>query len=104
MNCSVASYSCIENWNGGGVGNISSDPCFVCDDSSDYHLQCDSFCIDAGDPNEDYGQQTDIDGWPRVIGGRIDMGAYEFDPNSPLIKVPSVIGFYGMDGGANPDS
>jgi hypothetical protein len=47
---------------------------------SDYHLLPDSPCINAGDlnyvaePNE-----TDLDGLPRVIGGRIDMGAYEFN-------------------------
>jgi len=46
----------------------------------DYHLLPDSPCINAGDPyyiaepNE-----TDIDGKPRVIAGRIDMGAYEFN-------------------------
>jgi hypothetical protein len=46
----------------------------------DYHLLPNSPCINAGDP--DYvpePNETDLDGLPRVIGGRIDMGAYEFN-------------------------
>jgi len=46
----------------------------------DYHLLPGSPCINAGDP--DYVAEpgeTDLDGKPRVIGGRIDMGAYEFN-------------------------
>ena len=84
-------YSCIQGWSGtlGGVGNIGADPCFVelgyWDANGlwvggDYHLLPDSPCIDAGDPNYPYDpNETDLDGKPRVIGGRIDMGAYEFN-------------------------
>ncbi|MBA7641265.1 hypothetical protein ES703_48941 [subsurface metagenome] len=47
---------------------------------SDYHLLPDSPCINAGDPNYiAEPNETDLDGKPRVIGGRIDMGAYEFN-------------------------
>jgi hypothetical protein len=46
----------------------------------DYHLLPDSVCIDAGDPNYvSEPNETDLDGRPRVIGGRIDMGTYEYD-------------------------
>jgi hypothetical protein len=45
----------------------------------DYHLLSDSPCIDAGDPNyAAEANETDLDGKSRVIGGRIDMGAYEY--------------------------
>ncbi|MHC4343407.1 MAG: LamG-like jellyroll fold domain-containing protein [Planctomycetota bacterium] len=45
----------------------------------DYHLLADSPCINAGDPNYPFQPgQTDIDGQPRVIGCRVDMGADEF--------------------------
>ncbi len=51
----------------------------------DYHLWPDSPCIDAGDPNYVAGpNETDLDGNPRVIGGRIDMGAYEFQNTPPV--------------------
>jgi len=61
-----------------GVGNIDADPLFVDVTADDYHLLTDSPCIDAGDP--DYvpaPSETDLDGRPRVLGGRIDMGVYE---------------------------
>jgi hypothetical protein len=82
---------CTLNW---GNGNIDADPHFVkpgCWDANgvwiegDYHLLYSSSCVDAGDPNyiaEPNG--TDLDGKPRVIGGRIDMGAYEFQNTPPV--------------------
>jgi hypothetical protein len=100
----VVNYSCIQGWIGslGGIGNIGADPCFVeagfwdanrtpdiCYDDfwvdGDYHLLPDSFCINTGDPNYIADtNETDLEGNPRVIGGRIDMGAYEAD----YIEVP----------------
>jgi len=63
-----------------GLGNIDADPCFAGLAGSDYHLLPDSPCIDAGDPNYVGGpNETDLDSKPRVIGGRVDMGAYEFN-------------------------
>ncbi|MHC4544362.1 MAG: LamG-like jellyroll fold domain-containing protein, partial [Planctomycetota bacterium] len=45
-----------------------------------YHLLPDSPCINTGDPDYIPGpDETDLDGKPRIIGGRIDMGAYEFN-------------------------
>ena len=76
-----------------GFGNIDADPCFVKAGywdangiwiEGDYHLLTDSPCIDAGDPNYiAEPNETDLDGRPRVIGGRIDMGAYEYSPPIP---------------------
>ena len=83
-----------------GEGNIDVDPCFVSpgcwvnagdpniptqpDDPNaiwvdgNYHLLPSSACIDAGDPNYvPEPNEMDLDGNPRVIGNRIDMGAYE---------------------------
>ena len=72
------SYS---NLQGGfdGEGNINDDPLFVDPDNGNYRLQANSPCINAGDPNILIGQyETDLDGNPRIVDGRIDMGAYEF--------------------------
>lgn len=68
----------IVNWLN---GNIDGDPCFVGAASGDYHLLPDSPCINRADP--DYvadPNETDIDGEPRVMLGRVDMGADEFNP------------------------
>jgi predicted outer membrane repeat protein len=47
----------------------------------DYHLLSDSPCIDVGDPSFVPSEnETDLDGRPRIIGNRVDMGAYEFTP------------------------
>ncbi len=61
-----------------GQGNIDVDPLFVDAGKKDYHLLEDSPCIDAGDPNYiAEPNETDLDGNPRIINDRIDMGAYE---------------------------
>jgi predicted outer membrane repeat protein len=88
-----AYYSCIQ---GGlnGEGNIDADPLFVDANGPDgtagteddnLRLSADSPCIDAGDPDGDPDYvsepgETDLDGKPRIIGDRVDMGAYEFRP------------------------
>ena len=73
----VINYSCIQGWSGilGGTDNFGDDPLLQPDG---YHLQLGSLCIDTGDPSGDYAGQTDIDGWPRIIGTRVDIGADEF--------------------------
>jgi hypothetical protein len=54
----------------------------------DYHLLPASPCIDAGDLNYVAGpNETDLDGNPRVINGRIDMGAYELNPLDLLLAL-----------------
>jgi hypothetical protein len=69
----------IDPWFGPdiGAGNIKVDPKYVDRGSDNFHLQIDSPCIDAGDPNGDYAGETDIDGEPRVMDDCVDMGADE---------------------------
>jgi hypothetical protein len=52
----------------------------VNDDFGDLHLLEDSPCIDTGDPNfiPAPDTNTDMDGQPRIVGCRIDIGADEF--------------------------
>ncbi|MHC4396844.1 MAG: right-handed parallel beta-helix repeat-containing protein [Planctomycetota bacterium] len=88
------SYSNIEDGYP-GEGNIDIDPGFAF--STDCHLIRDSACIDAG-TNTPAGGLTarDIDGNPRVLDGNgdgtavVDMGAYEFNPNSPSIALSTI--------------
>jgi hypothetical protein len=64
-----------------GTGNINADPCFVNAAGGNFHLLPDSPCINAGDPAfVPEPNETDIDGEPRVMLGRVDMGADEFNP------------------------
>jgi hypothetical protein len=89
---SVPAYSCIQDWAGGGEGNIAEDPCFVdldgTDDApltysdNDWHLGGDSPCVDAGRNESWMWRATDLDGNNRIFYGAqsatVDMGAYEF--------------------------
>ena len=71
-----------------GMGNIDADPLFADpngpDDipgteDDDLRLAPSSPSVDAGDPNYAPGpDKKDLDGNPRVVSSRVDMGAYEF--------------------------
>jgi hypothetical protein len=80
-------YCCIQDWEGGGVGNIRANPLFANAALGDYHLQSQagrwnpvkrnwvgdpvsSPCIDAGDPAGLIGLE------PFPNGGVVNMGAY----------------------------
>lgn len=71
-----------------GEGNIDAYPVFIDKDNDDYHLSLASPCINAGDPNGVYTDQNDIDGEPRMMDGRVDMGADEYRPPSYPISNP----------------
>ena len=77
-------YGCTLNYScttpdPGGIGNITNDPRFVNAAAGDYHLQSTSPCINAGTNQDWMIGATDIAGNPRLdAGGRVDMGAYEY--------------------------
>jgi len=99
------SYSCIQDWSGGGTGNISADPEFVDPGywtgtpgesdwvDGDYHLGSGSLCIDAGDPDTQYN-----DGClpPGQGTARNDIGAYGGPGNCAWLAAPG-----GLDVTAN---
>jgi hypothetical protein len=93
--CSTPSYSCIQNWTGGGLANTAVNPVFVdadgrdndphTYDDNDYQLQPymqASVCIDKGENQPWMQGATDRDGNPRIYYGlssnTVDMGAYEY--------------------------
>jgi hypothetical protein len=59
-----------------GSGNITNNPAFVNAAANNYRLSAGSPCINAG-TNVYVQGATDLDGTPRIIGGVVDMGAYE---------------------------
>jgi len=92
-------------------GNINEDPLWDTASAFPYSLQQDSPCINAGTPMYKAGMEppfifgtddtsyylvtsnyndtillpsTDLAGKPRISGGRIDMGAYEFDTTAGI--------------------
>ncbi len=88
-----------------GTGNINSDPFFLNPAGGDYHISSSSPCIDAGDPNYAVGPgEVDIDGDPRVVNLRIDIGADEYTTGGPsVIEItPEQFTFIAEEGGPNP--
>ncbi|MCU1300372.1 MAG: hypothetical protein JWQ87_656 [Candidatus Sulfotelmatobacter sp.] len=62
----------------GQNGNISADPVFVNLTLGNYQLQSSSPAINAGTNSAPDLPKKDFAGHPRIVGGFIDMGAYEF--------------------------
>jgi parallel beta-helix repeat protein len=89
-----------------GTGNIASDPLFINPATGDYHIAAHSPCIDTGDPSYAGAPgEIDIDGDPRVVNSRIDIGADEYTTGPSVIKInPEQFTFISEKGGSNPPS
>jgi len=61
-------------------GNIIQYPEFLDPENGDYSLNWNSPCIEAGRPDTTglHLPETDLNGNPRIVNDRIDMGAFEF--------------------------
>lgn len=84
-----------------GVGNITNDPAFVNPSTRDFHLQSTSPCINSGN-NPYVGTATDFDGNQRIVGGTVDIGAYEYQTPTSIISYAWLVQ-YGLptDGSAD---
>jgi hypothetical protein len=63
---------------GGKNGNIASSPLFVNGVTGNFQLKASSPVINAGSNSAPNLPAKDFDGHTRIVGGTIDMGAYEF--------------------------
>ncbi|MEJ2721587.1 MAG: choice-of-anchor Q domain-containing protein [bacterium] len=95
------SYSIIQGSGGSGAGwdtslgtdggnNLDSDPLFVDPLTGNLRLLAGSPAIDHGSNAAPELQSTDLDGNTRILGGVVDMGAYEFDPATGVGDAPQL--------------
>ena len=78
-------FCCTTPLPSSGVGNFTNAPLFVDVAARDFHLQTNSPCINAG-ANTYVDTDTDLDGNPRIAGGTVDVGAYEFEKPLSVIS------------------
>ncbi len=78
-------YCCTIQIPVGGIGIVTNAPLFVNQAGGDFRLQSNSPCINAGN-NAYVTGTTDLDGRPRISGGTVDIGAYEFQNPASVIS------------------
>jgi hypothetical protein len=79
----LLNYCCTTPLPSTGVGNFATPPEFLNTNGwSNLRLQSNSLCINAGNTDWVTGS-VDQDGRSRVVGGIVDVGAYEFQPDVP---------------------
>jgi hypothetical protein len=73
----IYNYCCTTPLPSSGGSNVISDPAFVNFSARNFRLQTNSPCVDTGTAGPGMGS-TDLDGRPRIVNGKVDIGAYEF--------------------------
>jgi hypothetical protein len=84
-NNALMSYCDTEPLPESGFGNITNDPAFVDLAANNFNLQSNSPCINSGD-NVVVTSSTDFAGNPRIVGGTVDIGAYEYQTPASIIS------------------
>jgi hypothetical protein len=91
-------FCCLAPLPGDGVGNFTNAPLFLNAAVADYHLTEPSPCIDTGTNLPWMASATDIEGNPRILDGRVDVGAYEFVPEPGGWVVIALVLIYRRNG------
>jgi len=85
FNTKLLAYTCTTPLIG-DIGVFTNAPLFVNLAGGDLHLQSNSPCINAGNNAYVIGS-IDLDGNPRIVGGTVDLGAYEFQTPASVISI-----------------
>ena len=83
--CTIPQFGYASDNGSFGNGSFTNAPIFVDLAGGDLRLQSNSPCINSGD-NAFAPNGTDLDGNPRIVGGTVDVGAYEFQTPAPRIS------------------
>jgi hypothetical protein len=78
-----------------GSGNITNEPLCVDFAAGNFRLQPDSPCLNGGLNGAAVGT-LDLDGLPRIVDHRVDMGAYEFPS---IYRRPGQVAMWGLNDG-----
>jgi len=85
-----------------GQNNFTNAPLFLNQNGGDFHLQSNSPCINSGN-NAYVASATDLNGYPRIVGGTVDMGPYEYQTPASVISY-AWLQQYGLSINTNTDN
>ena len=102
FDASTLDHCCTRPLPTSGVGNITGDPVFMNAAGGDFHLQASSPCVNRG-ANAAAPGPTDLDGRPRIVGGTVDLGAYEFQ-GVPISQFQAWLLHYGLPADSTADN
>jgi hypothetical protein len=77
-------YCCTTPMPQNSVSTITNDPGFIDYTGGNFHLGSNSPCINSGTSGA-Y-TATDLDGNPRIVGGTVDIGAYEYQTPTSILS------------------
>jgi parallel beta-helix repeat protein len=94
-------YSCTLPLPTNGTANLASAPLFLDFPGGNLRLQSNSPCVNTG-LNAAAPGSKDLDGRPRIVTSRVDMGAYEYQTNASGLFI-AWLGKFGLptDGSAD---